>query len=115
VFIYIDGFGQKRGDCGVVAESGGVIVGAAWTRIIPAFGHLDDATPELAISVSPDFRGKSVGGALMARLFELLRSRGFESTSLAVQKQNAAVRFYRRLGYEVVGENDEDFIMRKGL
>jgi len=33
----------------------------------------------------------------------------------SVQKKNAAVRFYRRLGYEIVLENEEDYIMLKDL
>jgi ribosomal protein S18 acetylase RimI-like enzyme len=48
---------------------------------------------------------------MMAQLFESLRERGYKQTSLAVQKENAAVRFYQRLGYETVRENDEEYIM----
>ncbi len=115
VIIYIDGFGTGRGDCGVVAEVSGKVVGAAWERIIPAFGHVDDETPELAISVLPEHRGRGIGTMMMNSLFELLRGRGFKQTSLAVQKENAAVRFYERLGYETVRESDEEFIMVKDL
>jgi ribosomal protein S18 acetylase RimI-like enzyme len=32
-----------------------------------------------------------------------------------VQKENPAVRFYQRLGYENVSESKEEFIMVKGL
>ena len=115
VFIYIDGFGDKQGDMGVVAEADGRVVGAAWERIIPAFGHVDDDTPELAISVLPEYRGRGVGAVMMTRLFELLRERGYKQTSLAVQQRNAAVRFYQRLGYETVRESEEEFIMVKNL
>ena len=115
VFVYIDGFGRKPGDCGVVAETDGRIVGAAWTRIIPAYGHIDNDTPELATSVLPEYRGQKIGTMLMTRLFELLRKRGYKQTSLAVQQRNAAVRFYQRLGYETIQENDEEFIMVKDL
>ncbi len=115
VRIYIDGFGDKLGDCGVVADMDGQIVGAAWTRIIPAFGHIDDSTPELAISVLPQFRGQAIGASMMARLFRLLRAQGYVRTSLAVQKQNAAVRFYQRLGYATVRQTAEEYIMIKDL
>jgi ribosomal protein S18 acetylase RimI-like enzyme len=115
VFIYIDGFGSKPGDCGVVAEVGGKVVGAAWERIILAFGHVDDDTPELAISVLPEYRGKTVGTRMMTRLLELLRERGYKQTSLAVQKENAAVRFYERLGYKIIRESDEEYIMVKNI
>ncbi len=115
IFIYIDRFGSKNGDCGVVAEMNGKIVGAAWARIIPAFGHIDDDTPELAISVLPKYRGHFLGTMLLTRLFEILQTLGYERTSLSVQKENPAVRFYRRLGYVSIMENDEDFIMVKDL
>jgi ribosomal protein S18 acetylase RimI-like enzyme len=115
VFLYIEGFGSKPGDCGVVAEVGDKVVGAAWERIIPAYGHLGDDIPELAISVLPEYRGGSVGTVMMTRLFELLREQGYKQTSLAVQKENAAVRFYQRLGYRTVRESDEEYIMVKDL
>lgn len=57
IFIYIKDFGGQAGDLGVVAEQNGQIVGAAWTRIIPTYGHLDNDTPEFAISLLPEFRG----------------------------------------------------------
>ena len=115
VYIYIDNFGSQRGDIGVVAKQDGSILGMAWTRIIPAFGHIDNDTPELATSVLPEYRGRGVGTKLMKHLFELLKEQGFTKTSLAVQKANDAVRFYKRLGYETVNENEEEYIMLKRL
>ena len=115
VFIYVDGFGNQPGDYGVVAEQGGKIIGMAWTRIIPAYGHIDNDTPELATSVLPEYRGQGVGTMLMNRLFELLHENGYKQTSLAVQKKNNAVRFYERLGYKTIRENGEEYIMVKAL
>ncbi len=104
----------------MVAEKQGKIVGAAWVRIIPAYGHIDNQTPELAISVLPDWRGKSIGTQMMNRLFYLLRKRGYKQTSLSVQKDNPAVAFYKRLGYEITSQKvdhagHEDYIMIKNL
>ena len=117
IYIYIRDFGSDT-DCGVVAENDRSIVGAAWARIIPAYGHIDDDTPELAISVLPEYRGQGVGTMLMKRLFRLLLERGFKRTSLSVQQNNPAVRFYKRLGYEITDEKldhagHEDYIMVK--
>ena len=56
IALYAEGFDDERGDLGVVAEQGGGIIAAAWTRIIPAYGHIDDDTPELAVSVLPEYR-----------------------------------------------------------
>ena len=119
IFIYIKNFG-KGDDLGVVAEESGQIVGAAWSRIIPAYGNIDDKTPELAISVLPKYRGCGIGTDLMMHLFKLLRERGFKRTSLSVQQNNPAVRFYQRLGYVITDEKldhagHEDYIMVKDL
>jgi ribosomal protein S18 acetylase RimI-like enzyme len=119
IYIYVKDYGGKD-DNGVVAEINGQLVGAAWARIIPAYGNIDDKTPELAISISPDYRGKGIGTDLMNSLFELLRKRGYVRTSLSVQQNNPAVRFYQRLGYEVTDEKTdhaghEDYIMVKYL
>jgi ribosomal protein S18 acetylase RimI-like enzyme len=119
IFIYIKDFGSKD-DYGVLAEQDAKIIGMAWVRIIPPYGHLDDATPELAISVLPEEREKGIGTKMMTSLFEKLRTRGYAKTSLSVQKNNPAVRFYERLGYRIKGENldgvkREDYLMIKEL
>jgi len=113
--IYIDKFGSKKGDNGVIAELDGVPVGAAWTRIIPAFGHIDYNTPELAISVLPQYRSRGIGSELMNELFQSLLKKSYKQTSLAVQKENQAVNFYLRLGYNIVKEKEEEYIMLKSL
>jgi len=117
IYIYIQDFGGKD-DCGVVAEQDGEVIGAAWTRIIPAYGHVDKDTPELAVSVLAEHRGQGVGTLLMTHLFDLLCEHGYSRTSLSVQKDNPAVRLYERLGYEITGEKQdhaghEDYIMMK--
>lgn len=117
VHVYIDKFdpAANPGDCGTVIEMGGKTVGMAWARIIPGYGHIDDDTPELAVSVLLEYRGQGLGTKLMEGLFDLLRDRGYTRTSLSVQTQNPACRFYRRLGYETVGETEEEFLMEKRL
>jgi ribosomal protein S18 acetylase RimI-like enzyme len=120
IFIYIKEFGAHVGDLGVVAEQNGQVIGAAWMRVIPAYGHIDHGTPELAISILPEFRGYGIGTKLMKKLFEVLRKNRYKQTSLSVQKNNPAVRFYQRLGYKMLGERldhagHEDFLMIKDL
>jgi ribosomal protein S18 acetylase RimI-like enzyme len=120
IIVYIKDFGTQPGDLGVVAEQNGQIIGAAWTRIIPAYGHVDNVTPELAISVFPEFCGYGIGTKLMKKLFEALRHNSYKQTSLSVQKDNPAVRFYKRIGYKMVDESfnragHEDYLMIKDL
>ncbi len=120
IFAYIKNFGTRSGDLGVVAEQNGQVVGVAWTQIIPAFGHINDETPELAISILPESRGYGIGTKLLKKLFVVLRTNGYSRTSLSVQKDNPAVRLYKRLGYRIMEEKldhvgNEDFIMIKDL
>ena len=115
IYKYIDEFGSLPEDFGLAAQAGGEVVGMAWVRVIGAYGYVDDETPELAISVLPGWRGQGVGTALLTRLFKELEWRGWERTSLSVQKENPALRLYRRMGYEILRETEEDFIMVKRL
>ena len=120
IFAYIKDFGTQPGDLGVVAEQNGQVIGAAWTRIISAYGHINDETPELAISILPEFRGYGIGTKLIKKLFVFLRAKGYERTSLSVQKDNPAVLLYKQLGYRITEEKldyvgNEDYIMIKDL
>ena len=111
LWIYIDEFGTREDDHCLVAEIEGKIVGAVWVRCIKAFGHIDKAVPEFAISVYPQYRGRGIGRELMKRMLEYLKTKGYKLVSLAVQKDNYAVKMYRQVGFEVLDENQEDYIM----
>ena len=91
------------------------IVGAVWTRIIKGYGSLDDNTPEFAISLYPEYRGKGIGMALMKKMLEYLEQEGYEKASLAVQKDNYALGMYQKAGFTIVDENEEEYIMRIAL
>jgi len=54
------------------------------------------------------FRDQGLGTSLIAEGERLLRERGVERSTLAVEKANdAAIRLYRRLGYVTEGESME--------
>ena len=109
--VYTDGFGTKPGDNCLVAIDDGEIVGAVWTRIMNDYGHVDDETPSFAISLYKAHRGKGIGTRLMAEMLDILRDQGYKRASLAVQKDNYAVIMYQKIGFRIVDENDEEFIM----
>ena len=109
--LYYEGFGTGRADYCIVADDGGNVIGAAWTRIMNDYGHVDDETPSLAISLYKAYRGQGIGTQLMEMILALLKEKGYERVSLAVQKANYAVRMYEKVGFKTVDENDEEYIM----
>lgn len=109
--VYLTDFGSKTGDFALVAETDNKIVGIVWCRIMNDYGHIDDDTPSFAISLYKEYRNNGIGTALMKEMLCLLRQKGYKQASLAVQKANYAVKMYKNIGFEVVGENSEEYIM----
>lgn len=109
--VYVARFGESKNDRGLVAEIDGKIVGAVWVRIMNDYGHIDDETPSLAISLYKEYRGFGIGTALMKEILALLKEHGYQRVSLSVQKANYAAKLYRKVGFEIVRENEEEYIM----
>ena len=109
--VYIRDFGMQPHDHCLVAEHGGVVVGAVWVRDMPDYGHVADGVPSFAISFRPEYRGQGIGTKLMQAMLDHLRKLGYAKASLSVQKANYAARMYTKLGFRTIGENDEEFIM----
>ena len=109
--IYVKDFGKQKDDICFVAEVDGRVVGAAWLRIIDDYGHIDDDTPSLSISVYKEYRNLGIGKSLIKTSLDELKKRGYKMTSLSVQKANYASNIYKKVGYYVHEERDEDYIM----
>lgn len=109
--VYTDDFGTRKGDNCLVADFGGKVVGAVWTRIMDDYGHVDDETPSFAISLYKEYRGQGIGSQLMVKMLELLKWQGYRKASMAVQKANYAVKMYKNVGFKIVDENAEKYIM----
>ena len=107
---------MRAGDLGVVVEEDQIPVGAAWIRSLA--GHelspIDDPdVPVLAIGVELHHRGRGVGGLLMDALIAAARVKGVRSISLTTGLFNdAAVRLYRRRGFEEVLRRGDGVQMR---
>ena len=110
--VYIDDFGKKVGDIAFVAEDDKKIIGAVWVRIMNDYGHIDDETPSLAISLYKNYRNCGIGTALMKKILDALKENGYKQASLAVQKANYAVKLYKKVGFEIVDENEDEYIMK---
>ncbi len=115
IWAYVDRFGTRPEDFCRVALVDGVIVGAAWSRNGCSYGKVDDTTPELAISLYPEYRNKGIGSRLLASLLETLIEKGFGKVSLSVDKTNYAVKMYRKAGFEIIEERDHDYLMVRHL
>lgn len=108
---YIKDFGLLKDDFALVAEIEKQIVGAVWVRIINDYGHIDSSTPSLAISLYKDYRKHGIGIAMMKEMLNLLKNHGYKSVSLSVQKANYAAKMYQKLGFKIVNENKDEWIM----
>lgn len=111
----IAGFGKQEHDKALVVELDNKIVGAVWARIAKDYGHIDDKTPSLDISLYKEYRGLGIGTEMMKSMISLLKDCGYEQVSLSVQKANYAVKIYERVGFEVFLDKEGEYIMIKRL
>lgn len=115
---YIANWGRLD-DIALVAEVAGELVGAVWCRLLKAhekgYGYVDDATPELSLAITADYRNQGLGSQLMEQAFLALKQKGFEQISLSVDKENQAVSLYKRLDFEIVRAEETAFTMKKTL
>ena len=109
--VYVRDFGLFSDDKCLVAEIEGKIVGAVWSRIMKDYGHIDDDTPSLAMSLYKECRNQGIGTELLRQMLQLLRREGYEKVSLSVQKENYATKMYLKAGFMVVKETLEEYIM----
>ena len=112
VYRYVQNWGRP-GDAGVLALEGPHAYGAAWYRLFseqePGFGFVDERTPELTIAVVPSRRGKGAGKELLEALLTRARAEGYQAVSLSAAKDQTA--YYRRFGFEPVGESEHAVTM----
>lgn len=75
-------------------------------RLLPPQAHGARIVSHVGrMAVLKEWRGRGVGGALLARLIEVARQRG--DTEVALSAQTHALRFYRAFGFV---EEGDDFL-----
>ena len=94
--VYIADFGNSKHDKALIVEVDGNIVGAIWARIMNDYGHIDENTPSLAMSVLKAYRGMGIGTLLLTQMLLAEKAAGYAKISLSVQKDNYAVKLYRK-------------------
>ena len=110
---YTEAFGTNPLDLGIVAEDNGNPVGVAWVRLMKSYGYVDNDTPELSISLLPEYRGKGIGTVLLSELLDSLKMKNCRYVSLSVQKANtAALRLYRKAGFRIVEDKGDELVMK---
>lgn len=113
--VYIVECGKRKHDRALVAEVRGNIVGVIWARIMNDYGHIDNDTPSLAMSVYQKYRGLGIGTSLLKQLIVVERLAGYSKISLSALKENYAVKMYEKEGFTIVDENSEEYIMTVNL
>lgn len=113
--VYVRDFGDSPHDHCLVAESEGKIIGAVWARMMHDYGHIDNQTPSLAISLFKEYRGQGIGTQLLRQMMDLLSQKGYGQVSLSVQKENYALRMYQKAGFDVVADRGEEVLMAISL
>jgi ribosomal protein S18 acetylase RimI-like enzyme len=113
---YIAGFG-RQGDICCVAEQGGALIGAIWSRLFSeerkGYGFVDEQTPEISMAIKPAYRGQGIGTMLLNTLIEVLYRQGYKQLSLSVDTRNQALGLYKKTGFEVVSEEGTTQVMVK--
>ncbi len=111
----LNDWGRELGDCAILATDGDIPIGAAWYRLYKKDrairGYLDGKTPVLVLAVSPEYRYRGVGTALLARLSELAADQGFARLSLMVSMDNPALRLYRAAGFRPHLNTEDSILM----
>ena len=102
--VYIADFGTQPGDHCMVAEAEGKVVGAAWCRIMEDYGHIDNDTPSLAISLLPEYRGQGLARELVYRYSRREKANGRKKLFLTCLEQK--VEMYKKFGLQDLGIAD---------
>lgn len=108
IYASIKDFGMHPDDNCYVAEVNHRVIGAVWVGIADQYGHMDDETPSFSISLYKEYRNKGIGTALMKKMLQLLKEKGYKRASLGVNKENYAVRMYQNVGFKVVGDGADE-------
>lgn len=116
---YVDGFGTRDGDVGVVAVSAAGVCGAAWFRYFTSesarAGYVHDSIAELVLAADERARGGGLGGRLLDHLLDIAAEHSIPRVSLHVDAANArAIALYESRGFATVRSTPRGNVMVQG-
>lgn len=93
-----------KDDFGFAAQRHLQIFGIVWVKHFsekdPGFGFIDDETPELSLSIFPEYRNSGFGTKLLQLAIKEAKEREIQALSLSVEFENkVAVALYEKLGF----------------
>lgn len=111
----LENWGNRNGDMAVIAAIEGKQVGAAWFRYWDesnqVTGYINEHIPVIAVGVAGEHRNKAIGTKMMKYLIHYAHSNSITKVSLAVSKDNYALRLYKKLGFKEYEDKGDWFIM----
>jgi len=119
---YEEHFGSYNGDIGVYILSDAKVAGAAWVRLLlHGKAYVNADTPELTLSIKPDFKEKGIETALLQQLF-IETSKLYSQVSVSVRDIPSEIKFYEELGFTKYENSEHEnalgvasFVMLKKL
>ena len=73
------------------------------------YQELDNKFEIMQFQIHPDFQRQSLGKMIMKQMLGCFKPKTVE---LTVLKENPALKFYKRLGFEITGEDQYEFHMQ---
>lgn len=116
-YQYVEGF-PRGTDTGIVAETkDGILVGAAWVRLLPTAAHaIHEPLPELTMGVIPEYQRIGIGKQLLEALYRELAASSISKISLGVHKDNnPAISLYKQQNWIEDGYFQEYIMMSKEI
>ncbi|MFA6876489.1 MAG: GNAT family N-acetyltransferase [Parabacteroides sp.] len=116
-YQYVEGF-PKGADTGIVAQTNeGILVGAAWVRLLPTATHaINEPLPELTMGVISEYQRMGIGKRLMEELYKAVQSLGISKISLGVHKDNIpAINLYKQQNWVEDGSFEQYIMMSKRI
>jgi ribosomal protein S18 acetylase RimI-like enzyme len=112
-------WGERDGDCGVIALVDSTPAGAAWYRFYTADnsirGYIEETIPVLAIAVHKDYRRLGIGERMINWLIDHASKHNIQRMSLMVSKDNHAIRLYRKCGFLEYADKGDSLLMLREI